>query len=358
MDPTEQYLRERLGDGLKISESLKPYTTMKVGGPADFFYVAKTIDELVPAVTAAWERNLAYFIFSGGSNVLISDYGFPGLVIKNETNNLVFLGEKSQVIADSGTPLGYFISQCTSRGLSGLEWASGIPGTVGGAVYGNMAAWKNETIKLVKAATVLVPPEWKGRSKPVRRSGFADERLGRPARLPRETWGNDVAPPRILTVKPSWFQAHYRTTKLKEMAAKGETRIPVILTVRFQMTRRRQDEVIKSLQYYQKYRSERQPVGLMTMGSTFRNPGGFSTDEAMQENRQAAGWYLDHLNNGSVKGLNVGGAKVSDKHANFLINDGTATARDVRKLIETMQDKVREHHNIELQEEIEYVGRW
>src|SRR3990170_1527685 len=122
MDHTEQKLRERLGDRLKVSESLKPYTTMKVGGRADYFFAAKSVDDLVLAVTAAWELDLPYFILAGGSNILVSDYGFPGLVVKNETQNLVFLEEKSQVIADSGTPLGHFISQCASRGLSGFEW--------------------------------------------------------------------------------------------------------------------------------------------------------------------------------------------------------------------------------------------
>ena len=94
------------------------------------------------------------------------------------------------------------------------------------------------------------------------------------------------------------------------------------------------------------------------MGSTFRNPGGFFTTAEMKENKQAAAWYLDHLNGGTLKGFRIGGASVSEKHPNFIINDGNATAKEVRKLIETMQDKVRERHKIELQEEIEYIGRW
>ena len=346
-DDVAQKLRLRL-PSLKESEVLAPYTTMKVGGRADYFFVAKTIDDLVLAVTAAWELDLPYFILAGGSNILVSDYGFPGLVVKNETQHLVFLEEKSQVIADSGTPLGFFIAQCASRGLSGFEWAGGIPGTIGGALYGNMAAWgsDNATINFVRTATLLVPPGWKGRNELARRGGVASERMGR---------GNDVAPPSIVTVKPSWFAAGYRTTKLKEMAAKGEKRIPVILTVRFQLSRKRQDEIIATLRHFQQYRQDRQPIGAMTMGSTFRNPGGFPTPATMTQNLQAAGWYIEQA---GLKSKRVGGATISSKHANFLINDGTATARDVRKLIEEMQDQVREKFKIELREEIEYVGRW
>ncbi len=327
MDPIEEKLRQRLGSQLKVSEPLKPYTTMKVGGPADFFFVAKTIDDFVKAISAAWEMDMPYFILAGGSNVLISDYGFPGLVIKNETQSLVFFDEKSQVIADSGTPLGFFIAQCASHHLTGFEWAGGIPGTVGGALYGNMAAWAsdNSTSRLVKTATLLIPPKE----------------------------GEET--PKILTVKQSWFQAGYRTTKIKEMAAKGERRIPVILTVRFQLSRKRQDQIIATLRTYQKYRQDRQPIGAMTMGSTFRNPGGFPTPASMTENLQAAGWYIEHA---GLKGKRLGGVSVSTKHANFLINDGSGTAKDARKLIELMQDTVRTKYNIELREEIEYVGRW
>jgi UDP-N-acetylmuramate dehydrogenase len=325
MDTIEQQLRARFGQRFKISEPLKSYTTMKVGGVADYFLVARTVNELVAAVTAAWELDIPYFILAGGSNILVSDYGFPGLVVKNETSELIFLKEKSQVIADSGTSLGYFISQCASQGLSGFEWAAGIPGTIGGALYGNMAAWGNETIQFIKSATLLVPPEDK------------DEK------------------PQTVTAGPDWFAASYRTTKLKEMAERGAKRIPVILTVCFQLARRRQDEIVALLRHYQGERQKRQPLGAMTMGSTFRNPGGFPTPDKMKENKQAAGFFLDQA---GLKGKKIGGVSVSTKHANFLVNDGSACARDVRKLIELMQDTVREKYKVELHEEIEYIGRW
>lgn len=327
MDTIEKSLRQRLGERLRVSESLKPYTTMKVGGPADYFFVAKNVDDLIESVSAAWELDIPYFIMGGGSNILVSDYGFPGLVIKNETQNLTFFDEKSQVIADSGTPLGFFIAQCASHHLTGFEWAGGIPGTIGGALYGNMAAWAsdNSTIKFVKAATLLVPPKEGGEE------------------------------PKILTVNPGWFKAGYRTTKIKEMFARGEKRVPAILTVRFQLSRKRQDEIIETLRSYQKYRRDRQPIGAMTMGSTFRNPGGFPTPAAMTENLQAAGWYIEHA---GLKGKRIGDISVSTKHANFLINDGGGTAKDARKLIEIMQDTVREKYKVELHEEIEFIGRW
>lgn len=327
MDSLEQKLRESLDDRVKVSEPLKPYTTMKVGGPADYFFVAKTVDELAKAATIAWALDAPLFILGGGSNILVSDSGFPGLVVKNETQRLVFLEEKSQVIADSGTPLGFFIAQCASHNLTGFEWAAGIPGTIGGAVYGNMAAWGegNETIKLMKSATVLIPPE----------AGKTE--------------------PRIVTVRPSWFKAGYRMTKLKEMAARGERRIPVVLAARFQLARKRQDEIIEALRYFQSYRQERQPLGMKTMGSTFKNPGGFPTPAGMTQNPQAAGWYIEQA---GLKGKRIDNVAVSDKHANFLINEGEATAKEVRKLIESIQDTVRAKFKIELHEEIEYIGRW
>lgn len=349
MDTIEKRLRQRLGERLKISESLKPYTTMKVGGPADYFFVASVLSDLVAAVTAAWELNLPYFVLGGGSNVLVSDYGFPGLVIKNETKNLVFLKEKSQVVADSGTPLGYFISQCASQGLAGFEWASGIPGTIGGALYGNMAAWGEgkATINFVKAVTMLMPPGWEVED--VYLIKETDRARYRHKPSPASTQ------PIMVTVKPDWFSASYRTTRLKEMVARGEKKIPVILTVSFQLFSQRQDEITAKLRHYQQLRKERQPIGQQTMGSTFRNPGGFPTPEEMTENLRAAGWYIDQS---GLKGKELGGVVISTKHANFIVNQGKATARNVRQLIELVQDTVREKFKIELAEEIEYIGRW
>lgn len=327
-----KYLAEKLKSGqfgLLEHELMRDHTTMQVGGVADFYYEAKSVDELVNAVKTAAKINLPYFILGGGSNVIFSDYGFPGLVIKNSATNISFMNEKSQVIVDAGVNLSKLILEATSNNLSGLEFLWGVPGTVGGAVYGNAGAYGQAIGDYVKFATVLIP-------------------------------GDEEKEAEIIQVDNKWFEFNYRSSKMKRL--KGAKK-PIILTLRIQLAQNRQEEIMRRLNEYKQKRWSTQPVGLCA-GCIFKNPipeslsgvnGKGSRNMPEFPKERTAGFMLEHA--GSKK-MKIGNVRVSPKHANFIINSGTAKAREVRQLAEQMRAAVQKKYGVDLYEEVEYIGRW
>lgn len=325
-----KFFTEKLKTGFREHELLRNHSTMGVGGVADFYYQANCVDDLIKAVKAATEIKLPYFVLGGGSNVIFSDYGFPGLVIKNNTKNISFMMEKSQVIVDSGVPVGKLISEATSQNLSGLEFLFGIPGTVGGAIYGDAGAYGQSIGDYVKSATVLIPSTQSGEE------------------------------PQIIQVEPSWFEFGYRSSKLKKMVGVHK---PVVLTVRLQLAQNRQEEIIRRINTSKEKRWSSQPIGA-SAGCVFKNPipdeikdvtGRGSKNMPDLPKERTAGFMLDHA---GAKKLKVGSVKVSPKHANFLVNGGQAKASEVRQLIENMRSAVAKKYDINLQEEVEYIGQW
>lgn len=322
-------LAENLKSGLKEHEIMRNYTTLKIGGVADYFYEAKSVDDLVKAIKTAKKAVLPYFILGWGSNIIFSDYGFPGLVIKNSTSNMAFMTEKSQAIIDSGVTLAKVILESTSNNLSGLEFLFGVPGTIGGAVYGNAGAFGQSIGDYFRQATVLLP-------------GKKDEE------------------PVITQLDHDWFSFGYRTSKLKKMTGLQK---PIILTVKLQLAQNRQEEIIRRLNLYKQRRSESQPIE-QSAGCVFRNPipeelinvaGSGSSGMPEVPKERTAGYLLDHS---GAKKLKQNGIKVSNKHANFILSGPGATALEARKLIETMRRSVQQKFNINLEEEIEYIGQW
>ena len=304
-----QKLKKILGSNLKQSIELKKYTTFRIGGRAKYFYVAKKIEELISAILVARKENLKYTVLGRASNVLISDNGFNGLVIINQTNNISFLTDRAQVIADSGVILSRLIIESAEHNLGGLEPLFGIPGTVGGAIYGNIGANKIEISQFIKSITLL------------------------------DTNG------KIIRCSKKWLDSGYRTTMLKKEKKQGKE-IPVILAVKLQLMPSNKEGIIKKIRRYQKLRSKKQPYDRFTCGSVFKNPG-----DGIQG---SAGYILDNL---SMKGTKVGNAQVSKKHANFIENiKGRSNASDVKELINQLKQKVDEEKGIKLEEEIEYVG--
>lgn len=299
-------LQKILGDKVKANFVLRELTTMKVGGVADYFYSAETVEELVIAIRAAQDLEMPYFILGNGSNIVVSDNGYPGLVIHNRSANLAFLPDKAQVIVDSGVSLARLIMEAASKDLTGLEFLAGIPGTVGGAVYGNAGAKGFSIGDYIKTATL-----------------FNNKN-------------------KILRVAGKNLEFTYRSSKLKKMIPPK----PVILSVKLQLSHNRKEEIIRKIAFYKEIRQKTQPWG-QTAGSVFKNPG--------QEKEMAAGYLLEQA---TVKKLKVGRAFVSKKHANFVMTKDHAKADDVRTLIERMREKVRDKYQILLEEEIEYIGRW
>lgn len=313
MEDFEKKIRDALGEELRQNVVLSDLVSMKVGGVADFYFVAKKIDDLVKAVMTARDLNLPYFILGGGYNIIPSDTGFPGLVIKNECGNIAFSEDTSEVIVDSGLHLGKLINLSASRELGGLEFLFGIPGTVGGAVYGNAGAFDHQIGDYVKSVILLVPKD------------------GKMVMVKKEKEGMNFS---------------YRSSKLKEEYG-GEKYKPVILTVKLQLVRRRRDEILSLMQQYIKQKKDSQPLEEASAGSFFRNAG--------KERQKSAGYLLDQV---GAKKIRIGGAAFSRKHANFLINRKNASASDIRRLADKAKGMVREKFNIELEEEIEYIGKW
>lgn len=323
------FLAQKLKTGLREHEVMRDHTTMHVGGVTDYYYEAKSIDELIIAVDAAVEINIPYMVLGAGSNVIFSDYGFPGLVIRNLTHNTAFMMEKSQVIVDSGVSLQKLILDAVSHNLAGLEFLFGIPGTVGGAIYGDAGANGQSIGDYVKYVTLLLPGENGEKSK-------------------------------VVQYRADWFEFGYRTSKLKMMTNKKK---PIILSARIQLAQSRQEEIMRRLNLWKNKRLSNQPEG-WSAGSTFKNSVPESLENITGSGRKSmpqlpkertAGFMLEKA---GAKKLRVGGARISPKHANFIINYDEAKAQDVRQLAEQMRQLVREKYNIILEEEVEYIGQW
>lgn len=252
---------------IKKNIRLAPYTTFKIGGPAQYFFIAKTNDDLIKAIKNAKEENLPYFILGGASNLLVSDQGFKGLVIKAENSN--FEIKDSLIRAEAGAKLDDIVKASIKANLTGLEWAAGIPGTIGGAVKVNASAFGQSIKKSVKK---------------IRKQG------------------------------------------------------DVILSVELRLKKNGDKNSVKEHLDYRKKNHPKEP----SAGCIFKNPPGHS-----------AGQLIDEA---GLKGRKIGGAMVSEKHANFIINTGQAKAEDVIILISIIKQKVRNKFGIQLMEEIKYLG--
>ncbi len=309
----EQELKNELGESVKCNVPLNDFVGFKTGGAADYFFAANSQEELVRSVVLASKLKLPYFILGGGYNILLSDQGFSGLVIRNETKNIAFDDQNSQAIVDSGVPLGRLITLAASRELGGLEFLYGIPGTIGGAVYGNIGSFGHEICEHIRSVVFLmkVDGEYK-----------------------------------IVKKEPEWMNFSYRSTRLKSEYSNIEEK-PVILTVKFQLARRRKDEILGLIQQYINQKKETQPLADKSAGSFFKNPG--------IGKERAAGYLLEKI---GAKKMRVGGATVSKRHANFIVNSKHSTAENIKDLADKLKLGVQEKFNIKLEEEIEYIGRW
>lgn len=314
---TTEEIKKKLADSIGVEVesdvSLRDHVSLKVGGPAQYFVSVNTVDQLAKAASAAYDLHVPYIVLGGGYNVLPSDKGYKGLVIRNQSSSIAFSEGNSQVIVDSGVPISKVINIAAGRGLGGLEFLFGIPGTIGGAVYGNAGAFSYEIGDFVKSVIVLAP------------------RAGEMAVLKKEA---------------SWMDFAYRSSKLKSGHGTDACK-PVILTVKLQLVKRRRDEIIGLMQTNLKKKLSAQPLKERSAGSFFKNAG--TTPE------KTAGYMLDQV---GAKKIRVGGATVSSMHANFLINRKNASAEDIRNLADSLRGKVSDKFNTILEEEIEYIGEW
>jgi UDP-N-acetylmuramate dehydrogenase len=297
-------IQRRIGVKTSRDEPLARFTTMRVGGPADLFATVHNGFELRALVRFARARAIPHVVLGRGSDVVISDRGIRGLVIQDRAEGSRVDGER--YVADAGVPMARAATETQKAGLTGLEFGLAIPGTVGGAVWANAGAHDSDIAGVLESARIL----------------GAD--------------GSEAVVP------PSELGLAYRDTRLKHPPADGPAELVVEAT--FQLSAADPDTIKGRLDDIRRWRQAHQPLGLPSAGSVFRNPDGDS-----------AGRLIDEA---GLKGTRIGGAVVSEKHANFIVNDQKGTAGDVRRLGDRVRDVVRERHGVDLVYEIVFLGDW
>lgn len=304
LEPFVAALAEVFGSRPRRNEPLSGHVTSRLGGPADVWLPVNNLAELIQAVTLARRHQAPIFILGSGANLLIGDAGIRGLVIENRANRVEFPPETSPPVlaAHSGAVLPGLARRCARRGLGGLEWAVGVPGTIGGAVTNNAGAYGSDMAAMLIRAELLNPN---------------GERVWQPA---------------------SWFEYGYRASRLKRQRAGW-----VVLQAELQMQWQPAAQIEARMNEFNQRRKSSQPPGA-TMGSMFKNPPGDYAGRLIE----AAG----------LKGYRVGQAQISPVHANFFQNLGGATAAEMMALIKTAQAEVEKKFGVTLALEIEVVGEF
>ncbi len=296
-------IQRRLGIKTSRDEPLARFSTMRVGGPADLFAEVRNLFELRAIARLARSRDIPLFLIGRGSDLVISDAGIGGLVVVVRAAGLRLEGE--QLVAEAGVQMAKAATQAKVAGLSGLEFGLAIPGTVGGAVWANAGAHGSD-VRGVLAQALVVD------------AGGVERASG-----------------------PDALGMDYRETRLKHSAP---GRPDVVLQATFSLQPASPDTIAERLDEIRRWRAEHQPVGQKSAGSVFRNPAGDS-----------AGRIIDEL---GLKDRRIGGAVVSPRHANFIVNTGGASATDVRALGDLIREVVRRERGIDLHYEVEFVGDW
>lgn len=283
-----------------FDEPMKKHTTFKIGGNADVFISPKNVDEIKKSVSLCKEFDIPYYIIGNGSNLLVGDKGFRGVIIQifKNMNNIEVSG--NTIIAESGAFLTSVSKKALENSLTGLEFAAGIPGTIGGGVCMNAGAYGGEMKDVVKKVTLLKDSEV---------VEFSNE--------------------------DACFE--YRNSKiLKENM--------IVLSTELTLEKGNFDEIKEKMNGFNKSRVEKQPLEFPSAGSTFKRPVGYFAGKLIMDS--------------GLRGYSVGGASVSEKHCGFVINKGGATAKDVITLIENVKNIVNDKFGVILEPEIRIIGEF
>lgn len=297
-------IQRRIGVKTSRDEPLARFTTMRVGGPADLFATVHNGFELKALVRFARARGLPHLVLGRGSDVVISDRGIRGLVIQDRAEGSRVDGER--YTAEAGVPMARAATETQRAGLSGLEFGLAIPGSVGGAVWANAGAHESDVAAILESARILASD-------------------GSEAVVPAAELG-----------------LAYRDTRLKHPPLDGPAELVVEAT--FRLTPADPETIKGRLDDIRRWRQAHQPLGLPSAGSVFRNPPGDS-----------AGRLIDEA---GLKGTRIGGAVVSEKHANFIVNDQRGRAADIRCLGDHVRAVVAERLGVALEYEIAFLGDW
>lgn len=286
-------------ENVKLNESLKLHTTYKVGGICKYFITPKDLEELIELVKYLREKNIKYMILGNGSNTIFSSKEYDGVII-NLTNLNSMKIEGNKIDVEAGYQLIKLSMDALNNSLSGLEFAAGIPGNVGGAVFMNAGAYKSDMSNLIKTVT------------------FLDENL------------------ELQTLNKEELEFSYRKSIFQK-------RDYIIISTVLELTPGNKDEIKELMDNRKERRIASQPLDYPSAGSVFRNP----SEDVF------AGKLIEDL---GLKGYKIGGAKISEKHANFIINDGDATGEDIKALIDLVKEKVKEKYDIDLHVEQRFIN--
>jgi UDP-N-acetylmuramate dehydrogenase len=298
----------KLLPGIKKNILLKNYTTFRIGGKAKYFFEVRTNEDLILAIKTAKKMKLPFFILGGGSNLLVSDKGFNGLIIKTE--NKKYIIKNNKIFFESGVLLNQLMKESINHNLAGLEWAAGIPGTVGGAIYGN-AGWpsnKKNISSVVESVDVL------------------------------KVVGCKL---QVVSYKNKDCRFDYRNSIFKK------NKNLIILGACLRLKKGIKEKIKKEIKNIIKKRNKKIPYGF-SAGSVFKNP----TPEQSSVRGKSAGALIEECD---LKGKKIGNIKISEKHANFIINLGNGRSKDVKNLINLAKKSVKNKFGVILEEEIQYL---
>lgn len=276
---------------------MKKHTTFKIGGPADVLVTPVSEEQIIACIALLRENNVPFYVVGNGSNLLVSDKGIRGVVIKLFRNFADIALEDTRIKAKAGAPLFGLVGLAAKNGLSGLEFASGIPGTIGGAVLMNAGAYGSEMKDVVVETKYL------------------------------DTEG------RVNTCREHEFS--YRDSIFQRNGG-------IILETHIALSKRPSDEIYAEMNRLSALRREKQPLNYPSAGSVFKRPPSYYAGKLISD--------------AGLKGFSVGGAMVSEKHAGFVINTGTATCAEVCALLDTVRDRVFEKFGVMLQREVKFIG--
>jgi UDP-N-acetylmuramate dehydrogenase len=284
---------------IKLNVAMKEFTTFKIGGPADVMIIPRTISDIIKAVNFCRNHNIPAVMLGMGSNILVKDKGIRGIVIKigDSLKNYSIAG--NEIYAEAGISLSELSRKAAENSLSGLEFAEGIPGSLGGAVVMNAGAYNGEIKDVLKEVLAV---DYSGRLK---------------------------------TFNTQQMQFGYRKSIFQSMEF-------IVLAIRMQLKKGNKEQIFSTMQEFNRLRREKQPLDMPSAGSTFRRPEGFYVGPLIEEL--------------GLKGFKIGGAEVSTKHAGFIVNSGNATASDIIELITYIQEKANKKYGVSLVPEIRIIG--
>lgn len=288
-------------DNVKQQEPMSRHTTFRIGGPADFYLCPHSTKEVQEIVEICKEEKLPYFVLGNGSNLLVSDKGYRGVVIQLWKNFSDITVKDCCIQAKAGALLSKVAVEALEAGLTGMEFASGIPGTIGGAAFMNAGAYGGEMKDIIKSVKVL-------------------DTQGEVRVLPKEE-----------------LKMGYRTSIVKE---KGYT----VLSVELELSKGNREEIRNTMEDLKERRTSKQPLEMPSAGSTFKRPEGYFAGKLIMDS--------------GLRGFSVGGAQVSEKHCGFVVNKGGATAMDVLNLIREVQRRVKEQFGVDLETEVRFLGEF